>query len=80
MTVEGLSAFSMRRREWLRAALLVALIVVLGWLPYLVGYLSQNNQLLFSGLLFNAEDTNVVPGGYATRLGWFRPFPSALYP
>jgi hypothetical protein len=68
MTVEGLSAFSMRRREWLRAALLVALIVVLGWLPYLVGYLSQNNQLLFSGLLFNAEDTNVYLA--AMQQGW----------
>jgi hypothetical protein len=48
----------MTRRDWMRAALLSALMVMLGSLPYLIGYLSQDNALRFSGLLFNSIDSN----------------------
>lgn len=40
-------------------AIVAIIVLALSSVPYLVGWLSQTNEMRFSGLLFNLEDSNV---------------------
>lgn len=42
--------------EWRRVCLLAGLIIIVTTIPYLIGLLMQNDEWIFSGLLFGAED------------------------
>ncbi len=58
---------SISRQEWLRVGLFIIALLLITSLPYVIGWLSQGSEWVFSGFVFGADDGHSYLG--KMRLG-----------